>query len=141
MRTHSSHGVKHFALLSEIVRAFCHRARPRASSSRAQRRTCSARSRADLSTCDRTRTRHAIVRDDHCVLADGRYDAIVVDADARAGDGDDAAVALTLAITAGEHKGEVVELVARHFDPDDALTMIGLPCTLVVSDGLPRIEP
>jgi hypothetical protein len=73
------------------------------------------------------------------VLGDGTYDAIVIDA---GGDGDGNAngdtMVLCLTITAGERKGEVVEVQAVHlqYDPLDLLAM---PCILVVRDGEPKV--
>lgn len=69
------------------------------------------------------------------VLADGTYDAIVVDAD---GDGQPDAVLLTLAITAGEAKGEVVEVHAAHL-VHEPLDLLAMPCILVVADGAPTV--
>ena len=69
-------------------------------------------------------------------LRDGVYDAFVVWADAR----DDGRVALELTITTGEHKGEVVALNAASIETRDALDLVGLPCTLHVSAGQPRIS-
>lgn len=68
---------------------------------------------------------------------DGHYDAFIVWADAR----DDARVEFQLAIIAGAHKGEVVEIVATNFVTRDPIDLVGLPCTLVVEHGVPRIEP
>jgi hypothetical protein len=68
------------------------------------------------------------------VLADGNYDAIVVD-----GDEDEGFVRLELAITTGSHKGEVV--VVRTTDARlDPVTVLGLPARLVVVDGVPRVD-
>lgn len=71
------------------------------------------------------------------VLDDGRYDAFVVWVDAR----DDGAFGVELTITTGIHKGEVVELVAARLPLREPLDLVGLPCTLVVTDGVPSIEP
>lgn len=70
------------------------------------------------------------------VLRDGTYDALVVDAEpdgARAG-----VVVLSLTITAGEAKGEVVEVRATHLE-HDPLELLALPCILVVRDGAPTV--
>ena len=69
------------------------------------------------------------------MLADGTYDALVVDAD---DDGEPDTMVLCLTITAGEAKGEVVEVRAVHlqYDPLDLLAM---PCILVVSGGEPKV--
>jgi hypothetical protein len=73
----------------------------------------------------------------HARLEDGRYDAFIIWADAR----DEKRVEIQLAITAGTYKGDVVEIVAEKFATRDPIDLIGLPCTLVVYDGVPRIEP
>lgn len=67
------------------------------------------------------------------MLVDGSYDVFVVDAVA---EGD--AVALTLTVLAGEQKGEVVEVLARGLGRDE-LDLLGLPATLVVENGEPRV--
>jgi hypothetical protein len=69
-------------------------------------------------------------------LRDGVYDAFVVWADAR----DDGRVALELTITTGAHKGEVVTVNATNLQTRDVLDFVGLPCTLHVSAGQPRIS-
>jgi hypothetical protein len=90
------------------------------------------------------------------VLEDGRYDAFIVWADER-DDARDAArdmpvdqeqrarVELQLTITSGAHKGEVLEIVASNIGAftrtRDPIDLVGLPCTLVVERGAPRIEP
>ena len=68
------------------------------------------------------------------MLADGTYDAIVVDAE-RVED----VVRLELTITAGPHKGEVVAVRATHptMDPIDVL---GIPARIVVTHHRPRVE-
>lgn len=71
------------------------------------------------------------------MLADGTYDALVVDADAD-GDGDGDAVVLSLTITAGPSKGEVVEVRAAHLD-HEPLDLLAMPCILVVAAGEPTV--
>ena len=68
------------------------------------------------------------------MFPDGRYDAIVVDAD----EGDDGAVVLELAIAAGEHRGEVVTVTATGLGRDP-LDLLAVPATLVVEDGSPTV--
>jgi hypothetical protein len=68
------------------------------------------------------------------VLEDGTYDALVFDAD----DHPDGGVAVELTVLAGEHKGEVVSIVSRDWD-GDALDLLGIPATLTVADGEPRV--
>lgn len=73
------------------------------------------------------------------MLADGTYDALVIDADGEDGPDDGpGTMLLCLTITAGEHKGEVVEVRAARlqYDPLDLLAM---PCILAVRDGEPRV--
>jgi hypothetical protein len=69
------------------------------------------------------------------VLSDGTYDAIVVDVST----GDDGAVAIDLAIAGGEHRGDVVRVVERAHD-GDPIELLGLPATLVVTDGRPSVS-
>lgn len=66
---------------------------------------------------------------EHCstMLDDGTYDAFIVWAEAR-----DDGVALECTITAGEHRGTVVNIVTSTFATRDALSLVGLPCTLEV---------
>ena len=67
------------------------------------------------------------------MLPDGTYDAIVVDADEV-----DGGIGLDLTLLGGEHKGEVVSLRS----PDlkgDPVTMLGIPATLTVVDGVPSV--
>jgi hypothetical protein len=68
-------------------------------------------------------------------LADGTYDALVVDAEA----GDDGTVAVELTIVAGEAKGEVVTLRARGL-AGDPLDLLGLPVTITVRAGAPAVR-
>jgi hypothetical protein len=68
-------------------------------------------------------------------LADGVYDAFIVWADER----DDGTIALDLTITTGEQKGDVVSVRATDA-PRDAIALVGMPCTLHVSSGQPRID-
>jgi hypothetical protein len=67
-------------------------------------------------------------------LDDGTYDAFIVWAEAR-----EHGVAIELAITAGAHRGEVVNIVTSTFAPRDPLSLVGLPCTLVVRGDELRI--
>ncbi|MEA3056644.1 MAG: hypothetical protein QOD30_2076 [Actinomycetota bacterium] len=68
------------------------------------------------------------------MLADGSYDALIVDARTE----DDGSFRVELTITTGEHKGEVVELRGR-FPGRDELDLLAAPATLVVSEGQPRV--
>ncbi len=71
--------------------------------------------------------------DDLSMLPDGTYDAFVVWAE-----DDDGALKLDLTITSGPHKGEMVSISGPA--GGDPLALTGMPCTLVVSDGKPRLE-
>jgi hypothetical protein len=79
------------------------------------------------------------VRDDCVLLADGTYDAFIVWADARDSVSDEQNIAFELAITTGEHKGDVVEVLASNVRRANPIDLVGLPCTLVVAQGEPRI--
>jgi hypothetical protein len=68
-------------------------------------------------------------------LDDGTYDGFIVWAETREND----RVTLEITITTGARKGEVVNVNARAFQ-HDLVALIGLPCTLVVHDGVPRVE-
>ena len=77
-------------------------------------------------------------------LPDGVYDAFVVWIDAR----DDGMLAVDLTVIDGAHKGDVVCVIAspdatraslRITSGGDALDMVGLPCTLHVEGGSPRL--
>lgn len=73
-------------------------------------------------------------------LADGTYDVIVVDADEVAGPpGAPAAVSLDLTILGGPSKGEIVSVQAVGLD-DDPVLLLGIPGTLTVEDGVPRVD-
>ena len=68
-------------------------------------------------------------------LADGRYDAFILSAEPR-----DDGVAISCTITAGTHRGDVIDLVSATFATRDPLDLLGLPCTLVVAGDEIRIE-
>lgn len=68
-------------------------------------------------------------------LEDGTYDAFIVWAEERI----DGAIALDLTITTGAQKGNVVSVRATDA-PRDAVSLVGMPCTLHVSSGQPRID-
>ncbi len=76
------------------------------------------------------------------MLADGTYDAIVVDAtDSDVGDtdlGNTAGLRLELTIVAGPHKGDVVAVRAEHLAMT-AVEALGLPARLVVTDQRPEV--
>lgn len=70
------------------------------------------------------------------MLADGTYDAIVVDADPGA---EPATISLHLAIASGKHRGEMVKVNARDLDRDP-LDLLAVPATLIVEAGTPRVR-
>ena len=49
------------------------------------------------------------------------------------------ALRLELVVTDGPHKGDVVSVIAQHLRVD-AVRALGLPATLVVEHGEPRVE-
>ena len=67
------------------------------------------------------------------MLADGRYDAIVFDAD-DTGEG----VLVELTILSGEHKGEVVAVRSGAVDADP-IELLGIPATITVAGGEPSV--
>jgi hypothetical protein len=68
-------------------------------------------------------------------LPDGSYDAFIVWAEAR----DDGTITLDLTITTGARKGDVVSVRATSA-PRDAIALVGMPCTLHVKAGRPRVH-
>lgn len=73
-------------------------------------------------------------------LDDGTYDAFIVDAKELEKDFRDRGVLeLEIAITSGPRKGDVVQVRAVGLDRD-ALDVLGLPATLTVENGAPRVR-
>ena len=70
------------------------------------------------------------------MLDDGSYDVLVVDAAEGSGAG---VVGLELTVLDGPHKGEVVKVSATGIDRDP-LDLLGIPGTLVVTAGEPRVH-
>ena len=68
------------------------------------------------------------------MLADGRYDVLIVDAHTD----DDGTVHVEVTVTTGEAKGEVVPIKGR-FPGRDELDLLAAPATLVVSGGQPTL--
>ena len=68
-------------------------------------------------------------------LADGTYDAFIVWAEQH-GNG----VAVECTITSGASRGDVVNIVTSTFVARDALSLVGLPCTLIVRDNEIRVR-
>ena len=69
------------------------------------------------------------------VLADGTYEAIVVDAE---GDSDPEVMVLSIAIIAGPAKGQLVDVRAVKLQYD-VLDLLAMPCVLVVADSEPKV--
>jgi hypothetical protein len=69
------------------------------------------------------------------VLPDGSYDVFIVDA--VPDDGADV-MCLSLTVLSGPSKGEVVDVRAAGLGRDE-LDLLGLPGTLVVENGAPRV--
>ena len=67
-------------------------------------------------------------------LADGTYDAFIIWAETR-----DDGVALECTITSGEQRGDVINIVTSSFVTRDALSLVGLPCTLIVTNNEIRV--
>jgi hypothetical protein len=68
-------------------------------------------------------------------LDDGRYDAFIVWAERR-----DEGLTLECTITAGPHRGDVVNLASPLLSVHDVLSLVGLPCTLVVAGDTVRVD-
>lgn len=66
------------------------------------------------------------------MLPDDSYEGLVVDVT----DGDD--IVMSIVVTAGAHKGAVVD-VRAHGMHGDALDMLGMPCVLAVAGGEPSV--
>jgi hypothetical protein len=67
-------------------------------------------------------------------LSDGTYDAFILWAEQR-----DDGVALECTITSGTSRGDVVSIVTSSFVTRDPLSLVGMPCTLVVRDNEIRV--
>ncbi len=67
------------------------------------------------------------------LLPDGTYHVFVVDAD----EDDAGQLHVSLTILTGDHKSEVLDLLATGLDRDP-IDLMGMPGTLVVTDGVPR---
>ncbi len=67
------------------------------------------------------------------MLDDGTYDAIVFDVDE-----DDAGITVELTILGGDRKGEAVSVRSPDFT-GDALDLLGIPATITVEGGVPRV--
>ena len=72
------------------------------------------------------------------LLDDGRYDALVVDATPYE-DAEQTGCRIELTIVAGPRKGEVVSVRAAGMSEDRALGLLGVPATITVAAGIPKI--
>lgn len=70
------------------------------------------------------------------ILEDGSYDAFIVDA--REDEEISRAMHIEVAITSGARKGEVITMRATNMQRD-AIALMGMPATLHVVDGQPRL--
>jgi hypothetical protein len=70
------------------------------------------------------------------MLSDGNYDVFIVDA--REDEEILRAMHIDVAITSGAHKGDVITMRATNMQRD-AIALIGMPATLRVVDGVPRL--
>jgi hypothetical protein len=70
------------------------------------------------------------------MLSDGNYDVFIVDA--REDEEILRAMEIDVAITSGAHKGDVITMRATNMQRD-AIALIGMPATLRVVDGMPRL--
>ena len=68
-------------------------------------------------------------------MPDGRYDVFVVDAETI----DETTMRVEIAIVTGDNKGDVFAMRGPHL-ARDPIELLGLPGTLIVRDGVPRLE-
>lgn len=68
-------------------------------------------------------------------MPDGRYDVFIVDAETI----DESTMRVEIAMVSGDDKGDVIALRGPHL-ARDPIDLLGLPGTLVVRDGVPRLE-
>lgn len=76
------------------------------------------------------------------MLPDGRYDVVIVDA-AETGVTSDlpaGSLSLDLAVAAGEHRGELVTVLATGLTDRDPLDLLAVPATLTVTNSEPSIH-
>ena len=67
-------------------------------------------------------------------LPDGAYDVVIIDAEII----DESTMRVELLLVAGEEKGNVVALRGPHL-ASDATSLLGLPATMRVVNGVPRV--
>ena len=68
-------------------------------------------------------------------MPDGRYDVFIVDAETI----DETTMRVELAMVTGDDKGDVFAIRGPLL-ADDPIELLGLPGTLIVTDGVPRLE-
>jgi len=73
------------------------------------------------------------------MIPDGTYDAFVVDAEPGVADDGTEHMHLELTILAGEHKGTMVTVTATGLIGTE-IDLLGMPATLTVADGQPRVR-
>jgi hypothetical protein len=73
------------------------------------------------------------------VYGDGTYDVVVIDVKISQDDARNAFASIDVLITSGSRKGEVLALRMARED-DELLRLLGLPATLSIVDGVPRLR-
>lgn len=68
-------------------------------------------------------------------MPDGRYDVFIVDAETI----DETTMCVELAMVTGDDKGDVFAIRGPLL-ADDPVELLGLPGTLIVTDGVPRLQ-
>jgi hypothetical protein len=68
-------------------------------------------------------------------MPDGRYDVFIVDAETI----DETTMRVELAMVTGDDKGDVFAIRGPHLAADPVM-LLGLPGTLIVEDGVPRLQ-
>ena len=68
-------------------------------------------------------------------MPDGRYDVLIVDAETI----DENTMRVEIAMVSGDDKGDVIAMRGPHL-ARDPIELLGLPGTLIVRDGVPRLE-
>jgi hypothetical protein len=68
-------------------------------------------------------------------MPDGRYDVFIVDAETI----DETTMRVELAMVTGDDKGDVFAIRGPRL-ADDPVELLGLPGTLIVTDGVPRLQ-
>jgi hypothetical protein len=68
-------------------------------------------------------------------MPDGRYDVFIVDAETI----DETTMRVELAMVTGDDKGDVFAIRGPLL-ADDPVELLGLPGTLIVTDGVPRLQ-